>query len=394
MGDSGRPFLVLNTSQIRSVVLLLANRNNKKREKMFYAEITGWGKCLPPAVLSNDDLSTFIETSDEWIQSRTGIQSRRISHVNTSDLATVAAQHAMATAGITGDDVDLIIVASCSPDTLLPNIASKVQLNIGAKRAAAFDMNAACTGFVYGLEMATRMIQAGNYRHAIVIGAERLSFYLDWSKRDTAVLFGDGAGAAVLSRTEEKVGLIEAQLGCDAEGRDVLAIPEFGTAMDRFNPENGYFDFNFVGREIFRRAVRGMGAAAHTVLERAQLSSDKIDLVLPHQANKRIIEALCEHSGIPLEKAFVNIQNYGNTSAATVPIALCEAVESGRIQPNSEILTAAFGAGLTWGAARIKWGSRVTPIETSTAELPPCEQTAVELLQKAITHCQQKAEQE
>lgn len=358
---------------------------------MAFAEITGWGKCLPPAELTNQDLSTFIETSDEWIQTRTGIQSRRISHVNTSDLATVASQRALAAAGIEGQDLDLIIVATCSPDTLIPNIASKVQLNLGAKSAAAFDMNAACTGFLYGLETATKMLQAGHYRHALIIGAERLSWYLDWSKRDTAVLFGDGAGAVVISKTEQECGLLDAQLGCDAEGRNVLAIPDFGTAMSRFDQDNGYFEFNFVGREIFKRAVKGMGSASHQVLARNNTGPSDIDLVIPHQANKRIIEALCDHSGIPLEKAFINIHKYGNTSAATIPIALCEAVEEGHIKPHSTLLSAAFGAGLTWGAGLIKWGERVTPLTSTDAELPPCSKTALALLDDAIRHCQERA---
>ncbi|PMN65638.1 ketoacyl-ACP synthase III [Enterovibrio norvegicus] len=358
---------------------------------MPFAEITGWGKCLPQAELTNSDLSTFIETSDEWISSRTGISARRISHVNTSELATVAGKQALATAGIEGSDLDLIIVATCSPDTLIPNIASKVQLELGAKKAAAFDLNAACTGFLYALETATRMIQAGAYKHALVIGAERLTWYLDWSKRDTAVLFGDGAGAVVLSKTDKEVGLLEAQLGCDSEGRDVLAIPEFGTGMPRFAQDNGYFEFNFVGREIFKRAVKGMGSAAGAVLSRAGKTPEGIDLVIPHQANKRIIEALCDHAKIPLEKAFINIHKYGNTSAATIPIALCEAVEEGRVTPNSTLLMAAFGAGLTWGAGVLRWGDRVTPINTSDAALPESDATALELLNEAITCCQENA---
>ncbi|MGR5062109.1 beta-ketoacyl-ACP synthase 3 [Photobacterium sp. DNB22_13_2] len=354
---------------------------------MYYAEITGWGKCLPPTELSNDELSQFVETSDEWIRTRTGIESRRISHVNTSDLARVAGARALAAAGVDASELDLIIIATCSPDTLVPNIASKVQLDLGATKAAAFDMNAACTGFLYGLETATKMIQAGNYQHVLVVGAERLSWYLDWSQRDTAVLFGDGAGAAVLSRSMQHSGLLDAQLGCDPEGRDVLAIPEFGTAMDRFNPDAGHFAFNFVGREIFRRAVRGMGTAANTVLQRANLTQDDINVVIPHQANQRIIEALCDHAGIPQDKAFINIHKYGNTSAATVPIALCEAVEQGRIKAGDTILSAAFGAGLTWGAAVIKWGQRITPVNKTDIELPECHQTATELLENAIKHC-------
>ncbi|MBY7973643.1 ketoacyl-ACP synthase III [Vibrio fluvialis] len=353
----------------------------------FYAEITGWGKCLPPATLSNDDLGTFLDTNDEWIRTRTGIENRRISHVNTSDLATVAAKHALACAGLDANDIDLIIVATCSPDSLIPNIASKVQQNLGITAAAAFDLNAACTGFVYGLETATCLIQASNYRHALVIGAECLSFYLDWTKRDTAVLFGDGAGAAVLSRTEAQVGLQDAQIGCDAAGRDILAVPKFGTAMDRFDEENGYWSFDFVGKEIFKRAVKGMGAAAQQVLARSGLSKDDIDVVIPHQANIRIIQTLCDLSGIDQSKAFVNIQNYGNTSAATVPIALCEALEQGKVKPGDNLLLAAFGAGLTWGAGHIKWGQRVTPVATSDAVLPASDHTALQLLENAIEHC-------
>lgn len=356
----------------------------------YYAEITGWGKCVPPATLSNDDLSTFLDTSDEWIRTRTGIENRRISHVETSDMATVAAKHAIACAGLTAQDIDVIIVATCSPDSLIPNIASKVSQNLGIQGATAFDLNAACTGFVYALETATRLIQAGNYQNALIIGAERLSFYIDWTQRDTAVLFGDGAGAAILSKTDQPVGLQNAQLGCDSQGRDILAVPKFGTSMDRFAADNGHWDFNFVGKEIFKRAVKGMGAAAHSVLTRSQLTTDQVDVVIPHQANIRIIQTLCDLAGIAQDKAFVNIQNYGNTSAATVPIALCEALEQGKVKPGDNLLLAAFGAGLTWGAGHVRWGQRVTPLETSDAQLPPCEQTALQLLENAITQCKSR----
>ncbi|ANU38129.1 ketoacyl-ACP synthase III [Vibrio scophthalmi] len=355
-----------------------------------FAEITGWGKCLPPATLSNDDLSTFLETSDEWIRSRTGIEQRRISHVDTSEMATVAAQQAIACAGLVAQDIDLIIIATCSPDSLIPNIASKVSQNLGIQGATAFDLNAACTGFVYGLETATRLIQAGNYQHALVVGAERLSFYIDWTQRDTAVLFGDGAGAAVLSKTTQALGLQQAQLGCDSQGRDILAVPKFGTSMDRFAADNGYWSFNFVGKEIFKRAVKGMSAAAQSVLTRSGLTTEQIDVVIPHQANIRIIQTLCDIVGIEQDKAFINIQNYGNTSAATVPIALCEAVEQGKIKAGDNLLLAAFGAGLTWGAGHIKWGQRVTPLEQSALALPECQQSALELLESAIEHCKNK----
>ncbi|WP_391090528.1 beta-ketoacyl-ACP synthase 3 [Vibrio sp. NH-UV-68] len=360
--------------------------------KNFYAEIVGWGKCLPPTKLSNEDLSTFLDTSDEWIRTRTGIENRRISHVDTSDMATVAVKHALACAGKTADEIDLIIIATCSPDSLIPNIASKVSQNLGIKAAAAFDLNAACTGFVYGLETATRLMQAGNYQNAVVVGAERLSFFIDWTMRDTAVLFGDGAGAVVLTRTEQQVGLQQAQLGCDSKGRDILSVPKFGTSMDRFAAENGYWDFNFVGKEIFKRAVKGMGAAAHSVLTRSELSTDDVDVVIPHQANIRIIQTLCDLAGISQDKAFVNIHNYGNTSAATVPIALCESLEQGFVKPGDNLLLAAFGAGLTWGAGHIKWGERVTPLGYSEAKLPECDKSALELLSEAIEYCQRKGQ--
>lgn len=364
-------------------------------DEQYWAEITGWGKALPPAVLTNQDLSSFLETSDEWITSRTGIQARRISHVQTSDLATAAAQNALDCAGIEADQIDCVIVATCSPDTLIPNIASKVQANLGIQGAAAFDLNAACTGFVYGLETATRLLQAGSYRHALVIGAERLSFYLDWTKRDTAVLFGDGAGAVVLSRQSgDAVGLIEAQIGCDAAGRDILSIPSFGTAMDRFSPQAPYWQFSFEGRDIFKRAVKGMSAAINTVLTRAELEKDQIDYVIPHQANIRIIQTLCDYLNLPADKAFINIERYGNTSAATVPIALCEALEQGKIAPHSNILLAAFGAGLTWGAARLRWGARTSQIHAPSAQLASCKQSALEILDAAITKCQQNPYQD
>ncbi|CAM3949983.1 ketoacyl-ACP synthase III [Vibrio aquimaris] len=352
-----------------------------------YAEITGWGKCLPPSILSNQDLGTFLDTSDEWIRTRTGIENRRISHVDTSELATVAAKHAVACAGLDINDIDLLIIATCSPDSLIPNMASKVSQNLGMEGTMAFDLNAACTGFLYGLETATKMMQSGSYRHALVIGAERLSFFIDWSMRETAVLFGDGAGAVVLSQSESAVGLQNAQLGCDSQGRDILSVPKFGSSMNRFAADNGYWEFNFIGKEIFKRAVKGMGAAAHNVLERSQLSTKDVDLVIPHQANIRIIQTLCDLSGIGQDKAFINIQKYGNTSAATIPIALCEALEQGRIKADDNMLLAAFGAGLTWGAAHVKWGSRITPIGASDAALPECDKPVLELIDEAVNFC-------
>ncbi len=361
---------------------------------MRYANITGWGKCLPPAALSNDDLGTFLDTSDDWIYSRTGIRSRRISHVSTSALATVAARHALAAAGMTADRLDCIIMATASPDSLVPSAASAVQQSLAAGRAAVFDINAACTGFIYGLSVASALIRAGSMQRVLVVGAERLTHYLDWTQRDTAVLFGDGAGAVVLEASDQPLGLIADKLGCDAEARHILAVPDSGTDRGRFKHIDGLFEMNFEGKEIFKRAVRGMSDAAVDVLQQAGVGGQDIDLLLPHQANIRIIDTLAKQMALPPEKVMVNIAQYGNTSAATVPIALCDALEQGRIKPGALLLTAAFGAGLTWGAGVIRWGDRVTPLNKSDAMLAPCEHSALELLAPAIAGCRQAHESE
>ncbi|QYJ91470.1 ketoacyl-ACP synthase III [Shewanella halotolerans] len=351
---------------------------------MQYATITGWGKCVPPATLTNHDLATFIDTSDEWIKPRTGISQRHISHVNTSELATVAAQRALAAAGVKGEEIDLIILATASPDTLIPNIASTVQANIGAS-CGAFDINAACSGFLYGLGLASSQIKSGQSKKVLVIGAERLSFYLDWSRRETAVLFGDGAGAVVVEATDQPGGVLGYELNNDPAGRDILKAG-FGTAMDRFNAASLDFYIEFNGQEIFKRAIAGMGKLSNTVLEKCGVDKDEVDLVIPHQANERIIDTLINRMKIPKEKAVVNIANYGNTSAATIPIAICDALEKGLIKPNQTILSCAFGAGLTSAAVLFKWGDRVTPISESDAELPPCDQTGIELVKRAVNY--------
>lgn len=354
---------------------------------MKYAQITGWGKCLPPATLTNEELATFVDTSDEWITSRTGIKARRISHVNTAQLAAVAAQQAMAAAGIDATEVDMILVATSCPDTLIPNTASMVQKIIGAENAAAVDMGAACTGFLYALQSATAQVRIGAIKKAIVIGAERMSWFVNWAVRDTAVLFGDGAGAVVIEACDQPLGLVNAKLGCDTQARDVLEVRGFGTDMDRYENPPAALDINFIGQDIFRRAVKGMGGAAQTVLSDAELAIEDIDLLVPHQANLRIIRTLQKQFGLSDEQVMVNIDKYGNTSAATVPIALCEALENGRVKPGDNIMLAAFGAGLTWGAGYVKWGQRVTPLASSDAQLPPSDASAVELLATAIKHC-------
>ncbi|RYV04050.1 3-oxoacyl-ACP synthase [Shewanella sp. OPT22] len=348
------------------------------------AVITGWGKCVPPATLSNHDLATFIETSDEWIYSRTGIKQRHVSHVNTSELASVAAKKALAAAGIEGSDVDMIILATASPDTLIPNIAATVQANIGAT-CAAFDINAACSGFLYGLGLANAQIQSGQCKRVLVIGAERLTFYLDWSRRDTAVLFGDGAGAMVVEATDKAEGILGYELNNDPDAREILKTG-FGTAMDRFDAASLDFYLQFDGQEIFKRAINGMKNLSAKVLEKCKMEKDDVSLVIPHQANERIIDTLVAKMRIPKEKAFVNIENYGNTSAATIPIAYCDALEKGLIQPGQNILSCAFGAGLTSAALLMKWGDRVTPINESDAELPPTDKTGIELVKRAADY--------
>ncbi len=351
-----------------------------------YAEITGWGKCMPPAILSNDDIAGIIDTSDEWIRSRSGIVERRVSHVPGSDLAAVAGHRALAAAGATAEEVDLLIVATCTPDTVIPSAAAHVQKKMGAGNAAVFDLNAGCTGFLYSLSVATAMIRSAGYRKALVIGAERITWFLNWALRDTAVLFGDGAGAFVLEPADEETGLLASHLGCEGEALEALEIPNFGTAGNRFVDDYEKFDVNFDGREIFRRAVKGMVQEVRKVLGDLDLENEDIDLIIPHQANQRIIESLAHHLHVPMSQVALNIQKYGNTSSATIPVAMVEALEEGRIQPGDRLLMAAFGAGLTRGAGLVRWGRRTKPLGESDAELPPCDQTALEILGEAIQH--------
>jgi len=353
-----------------------------------YANITGWGKCMPPAVMTNDDIATVLDTSDEWIKSRSGISERRVSHVPVSDLAAVAGHRALAAAGLEPEEVDLLIIATCSPDTVIPSTAAHVQKKMGAANAAVMDLNAGCSGFIYSMSVATAMIQAAGYKKALVIGAERITWFLNWSLRDTAVLFGDGAGAVVLEPSEEESGLLASHLGCEGDALDALIIYNFGTAGNRFVENYGNFNVNFDGREIFKRAVRGMAKEVRQVLGGLELSNDDIDLIIPHQANARIIESLAQYLSVPMSQVVLNIQNYGNTSAATIPVAMVEALAEGRIKPGDRLLMAAFGAGLTRGAGMIRWGERVTPLGESDAELPPCDQTALELMSEAIQNTQ------
>jgi 3-oxoacyl-[acyl-carrier-protein] synthase-3 len=348
--------------------------------KQTYAAITGWGKCMPPAVLTNADLSTFLDTNDEWITSRTGMKERRISHVSAVELSTVAATRALACAGLDPADLDLIIYGGVSNEELCPNSASGVQLALGASKAASIDINTACTSFCYGLATATAMIRTGTVRNAVVIGVELISRYMDWSNRNVAVLFGDGAAAVVLQASDNEEGMVGAVLGCDAEARDSLRVRGFGCGYSGLGITFGDTLWDFDGQVIFKRAVGAMSAASTKVLAERGISADEVSLVIPHQANLRIIEGVAKFAGIPMEKVIVTVQKYGNMSAATVPVALVEALEGGRVTPGSWVLMPAFGGGLTFCSLLVKWGSRVTPLGESAIELPPATQTALEMV--------------
>ena len=351
---------------------------------MTYAAITGWGKCMPPAVLSNADLATFMETDDAWITSRTGIRQRRISHVPVTTLAHVAAARALACAGLDAADLDLVVLGSCSYDEQVPNSASGVQALLGAGKAAAMDVNTACTSFLYGLSTANAMIRTGVVRNAVVIGVEVISPFMDWDNRNVAVLFGDGAAAVVLQATEEKTGLLSEKLGCYADARHILRVRGMGGAYANRGIPVGVTSWDFDGQEIFKRAVRGMAEASGVALERAGLSIGDIDLVVPHQANLRIIEFVGRRIGVATDRVFVTVERYGNMSAATVPVALVDAIEEGRVKPGARLLTPAFGGGLTYCAHVIQWGDRTTPRRASPLELPPCNKSALEMVREIM----------
>jgi 3-oxoacyl-[acyl-carrier-protein] synthase III len=345
-----------------------------------HAAITGWGKCLPPAVLTNHDLSTLLDTSDEWIVSRTGIRERRISHVGLEELAFVAATRALAAAGLAGSSLELIVFGTCSHDDQVPNMASGIQARLGAQPAAAFDINTACTSFLYGLSAATALIRTGVVRNALVIGAELISPFMDWEDRDVAVLFGDGAAAVVLEASERAEGLLAEKLGCYGDAREILRVQGMGGTYANRGVLYGVTRWQFEGQEIFKRAVQGMSSACEEALARQGFASGDVDLVVPHQANLRIIEAVARRARVPMERVYVNIERYGNMSAATVAVALCEALEEGRVRPGALLLLPGFGGGLSFCAHLVRWGSRTTPLGAGAAELPPNGRTALELI--------------
>ena len=318
------------------------------------AYFAGTGRGIPATVMTNFDFAAIgIETTDEWIVERTGIKQRHIAKTeSTTDLAAMAAREAMHKAGVHAGELDIIVLGTASPDRLLPSAAVDLQAALGASRAAAFDVGAACSGFIYGSTVAEAMMAAGNAETALVVGVEKLSAITDWSDRSTCVLFGDGAGAAVLKRSKHHRGILSAFLRSDGSLGDLLCRPAGGAAKpfstDVLSERSQFIRMN--GREVFKNAVRSMSEAATRALDAAKLTGADIDLMIPHQANIRIIEATAKHASIPVDKVYVNVDRYGNTSAASIPIALDEAIEKGIVGEGSLVLLVAFGAGFTWGS--------------------------------------------
>lgn len=308
------------------------------------AGILGLGRYLPDKIVTNADLEKIMDTSDEWIRTRTGIEERRIANddIDTSDMAYEAAKAALKNAGISAEEIDLILVATVTPDQSFPSVACMIQEKLGAMKAAAMDVSAACAGFMYAMITAQQFIKTGAYKHVLIVGVEKLSKVTNWEDRNTAVLFGDGAGAAVLGPVSEGKGVLSFELGAD------------GTGGKHLLQEGDFIHMN--GREVFKFAVRQMGESSLGVLDKAGLTKEDVDLLVPHQANIRIMEASRERLGLPLEKMTKTVHKYGNTSSASIPMALVEEMEAGRIKDNDLIVMVGFGGGLTWGAIALRWG--------------------------------------
>ncbi|MFW6378234.1 MAG: beta-ketoacyl-ACP synthase III [Bacillota bacterium] len=322
------------------------------------AVITGVGKYLPEKVLTNFDLEEIVDTSDEWIKQRTGIEKRHIAADDqpTSDLALRAAKEALEDANLSGEELDLIIVATVTPDMAFPATACLIQDKLGAKNAAAFDLEAGCSGFVYGLSVGSKFIESGQYENVLIIGAETLSKIINWKDRGTCILFGDGAGAAVLQAGEEG-GILATHLGSDGSGGGTL-YQEAGGSLNPACEEtvvNNMHTISMEGNKVFRFAVKKMGSASLKVLEEASLEPEDVDFFVPHQANTRIISAAAKRLKLDEDNVIVNLPQYGNTSSASVPIALAEAVENNRIKDGDILVLVAFGAGLTWASAVLEW---------------------------------------
>lgn len=323
------------------------------------AELAGIGRAVPSRVITNHDFAAMgLETSHEWIVERTGIVERHLAGAadTTCSMATTAARTALERAAVSAGDLDVIVMSTATPDRLLPATAVDLQAALGASRAAAFDLSAACSGWLYGLTVAEGLIANGSAATALVVGSEKMSSIVDWTDRSTCVLFGDGAGAAVMRRARNGRGILSSFMRSDGTLADLLYRPHGGATvpmseavlMDRTHL------LHMAGREVFRHAVRSMAEAADRALEAAGLSGDQIDLLVPHQANIRIIEATARHAGIPMDKVYVNVDRYGNTSSASIPISLDEAIERGRIGPGSRVLLVAFGAGFTWASMVVR----------------------------------------
>jgi len=324
------------------------------------AAIRGLGVAVPETIVTNADLSKTLDTTDQWIVERTGIRERRVARADESltQLTAEASHMALARAGMSAADLDAIIVATVTPDRRMPSQACDLQAVLGANRAVAFDIAAACPGFVFAAGVAEGLIASGIYRNVLILGAERLSTITDWQDRGTAVLFGDGAGAAVLTpATGDGRGILSSYLRSDGRLAELLHIPA-GGGMNPLTAENvnerGQY-MKMAGREVFKAAVKAMGEACDEALRRAGVTADDIELFVPHQANLRIIEATAKHSGIPMAKVMVNVERYGNTSAASIPLALAQAEDEGRLKPGTLVLLVAFGAGFTWGATVVRW---------------------------------------
>ncbi|WP_068774589.1 beta-ketoacyl-ACP synthase III [Paenibacillus sp. FJAT-26967] len=321
--------------------------------------VLGTGKYVPERVLTNKELETMVETNDEWIVTRTGIRERRVAAPDqaTSDLALEASRIAIQNAGITADQIDLIIVATISPDMAFPSASCILQDKLGAKNAAAFDLAAACAGFIYGLANAANFIATGTYKYALVVGADTLSRITDYTDRNTCILFGDGAGAVVIGAVPEGRGFRSFELGADGSGGNLLKIAgggsRFPASAESIDQRLHYI--HMAGNEVFKFAVRIMGSAAEDALAKAGLEKDDIDLLIPHQANIRIIQSALNRLGLTEDKCMINLDSYGNMSAASVPVALAEAVEQGRLQEGDTTVLVGFGGGLTWGASVLVW---------------------------------------
>lgn len=325
-----------------------------------YAAITGWGMALPQRIVSNDDLARITDTSDEWIRSRTGIVERRVvaPGESTSTLAIAAGRAALERAAIDPAAIDLVVLATCTPDRPFPATSCTVQAALGLQRAGAFDLGAACSGFVYGLSVASNMIRSGAHTNVLLVAADIFTHFINWQDRNTSVLFGDGAGAVVLQATSQPLGMLSANLGSWGEGEDLMAVDAGGTRMPATAEllAAGRQYVYMQGREIFKHAVRGMAESSQAVIAEAGLTADDIRLVVPHQANLRIIDAVARRLELDAGRVFVNLERYGNTSAASVPIAICEAVEQERIRAGDHVLLTSFGGGLTWASAVVRWG--------------------------------------